>query len=70
MEKMFLSYWKSVPISEKKDFPWARKTYFEQIEISHRTPEKVDRELMKRARSIIIQAWITTGAKQKEKGSQ
>ena len=28
MEKMFLSYWKSVPISEKKDFPWAMKTYF------------------------------------------
>ena len=70
VEKRFLSYWNSVPVSEKKDFPWALKTYFEQIEISHRTPEKVDRELMKRARSIIIQAWITTGAKQKEKGSQ
>lgn len=64
VEEMFLSYWKSVPESDKNDFPWALNTYFQQLEISHRTPEKVNHELMKRAKAIIIQAWIT---RQREK---
>lgn len=56
VDGMFLSYWKNVPQEEKNDFPWALGVYFEQLECSRNLHKKADNELMKRAKSIIIQA--------------
>lgn len=67
VDKMFLQYWKNVPQEVKKDFPWALCTYFEQLDIQQHTPEKMDREQMKCAKSVIIQAWMNDCRSSREK---
>lgn len=58
VEEMFLSYWKNIPEGERKNFPWALNTYFEQLELRRDPQKKADNELMKRAQTIILQAML------------
>lgn len=70
VDGMFLNYWKNVPQKEKNDFPWALGVYFEQLECSRDPHKKADNELMKRAKSIIIQAMAEESRCRRTKNKQ